>query len=239
MSWGCTRTITRSGPTASGTGASTRANCTSHCYSKCWAPRSRSPRWRRDCGAAVADCEARAWKRAIGVRRAMAVAAYRGRGWDLLRAAAQQFLGDRPARGRRSLRACCVHATTRRGNGCAAAVNARRWIVVRDRFSRVIESQALRSADGRAGRDAGGRGIDCAAKGGRWRMSRATARSSSVMGRTSGCVSRSSTTSRGRPVRPDVRTGRDAMPAVGIRDRAGLPFRPSAPPWLGPAPVGP
>jgi hypothetical protein len=69
MSWDCTRRITGSRPTASVTRASTRANCTSHSDSKCWAPTSRSPRWPHGCGAAAAECGARVWKRAIGVRR--------------------------------------------------------------------------------------------------------------------------------------------------------------------------
>jgi hypothetical protein len=59
------------------------------------------------------------------------VAAYRARGWDLLRAAPRQFLGDRPGPWAAVVAGSC------------GPVNVPRWLVVRDRFSRVIEPQAL------------------------------------------------------------------------------------------------
>jgi hypothetical protein len=126
-----------------------------------------------------------------------AVAVYRSRGWDLLRAVV--------------VAACCVHGTTTRRSGCVAAgqgaamASGARPVQSGDRVS------GARSADGLAGRvqAEADRRRDGAATGGRWRRSRATARSSSVIGRTSGCVSRSSATSRARPVRHDVRSDRE------------------------------
>jgi hypothetical protein len=139
MSLDSTRRTTRSGPTASVTRASTRANCTSRFYSKCWAPKSRWLKWRPDCGAAAADCEARAWKRAIGVRLA------RG-GSGGVQESRLGFAG-----GPWSLRHAVFMGRRRGETDALRPVKEPRWLVVRDRFSRVIESLArVRRRDLRA-----------------------------------------------------------------------------------------
>jgi hypothetical protein len=142
MSWDSTRRTTRSGPIASVTGASTRANCTSHSYARCWVPRSRSLRWPRDCGVVAADCEAHAWKRAIGVRPAMGGSGVQ-ESWlgfaEGLRPAVPRKTNR--ARGWRSLRA--VAAGERAAMACGA-----RPVQSRDRVS------GAGFADGRAGGDA-------------------------------------------------------------------------------------